>query len=59
MPFLCHVDLIGHWASLVVIAFFRLQALAIEGATEFAVTVGKQADQAESCDGPDGGEDKK
>jgi hypothetical protein len=52
MPFLCHVDLIGHLASLVVIAFFWLQKLPIKSPAELEVTVCKQTDQPESYDGP-------
>jgi hypothetical protein len=41
MPFLCHVDLIRHQASLVVIAFFWLQTLAVKYPAELAIAVEK------------------
>ncbi|MGO3437227.1 MAG: hypothetical protein ACTINB_00460 [Serratia liquefaciens] len=55
MPFLRHVDLISHQASLVVITFFGLQKLPIKSPAELAVTVGKQTDKPESYDGPESG----
>jgi hypothetical protein len=53
MPLLRHVDLISHWASLVVIAFFGGQTLAVRSLARFAKMIKKQANQTKSDNGTD------
>lgn len=54
MPFLCHVDLIGHWASLVVIAQFRRHALLIKLPAASALAVCEPTHDRKGEDKPDG-----